>query len=164
MALQIEPIDKTFSRDAFDCGTPVLNNFLQTKARQNQSKGFSRTFVIFDDEDKEKRVLGYYSVSMGEVNIEILSEAQRKGLPRHPVPVARIGRLAVDKATQGQGLGALLLVDALKRIQAVSAEIGTYAVVVDAKDESAKRFYLKYGFLPFEIFGNALFLPLSSLP
>ena len=86
------------------------------------------------------------------------------GLPRHPVPAALIGRLAVSGDVQGQGIGRLLLADAVKRSLAVSEEIAIYALVVDAKDEGASRFYQAFGFQPLVGQSNRLFLPLGSLP
>ena len=93
-----------------------------------------------------------------------LPEDKKKKLPKHPVPVARIGRLAVDNSTKGKGCGRLLVVDALRRIQGASMQIGVYAVVVDAKNDSAKSFYEKFGFIPFQDESMSLFIPLASLP
>ena len=164
MAFQFGVLDKSFSRDTFDCESPALNDYLKTKARQSQDKGFNKTFVLYDDDDKTKKILGYYSISMAEVTLDSMPESLRKGLPRHPVPVAKIGRLAVDKTTKGRGFGKYLLVDALKRVKRLAADIGVYALVVDAKDESAKAFYLKFGFIAFEFDTMTLLLPVHSIP
>lgn len=157
-------LDKSFDRDTFDCGSGELNNFLKAKARQNQKAGFNRTFVAVKSDDADKKVLGFYSLSMGEIDLSNLPESLRKKLPKHPVPTARMGRLAVDKSTQGQGLGKLLLVDAMKRVQAASASVGVYALLVDAKDDQAKSFYKKYGFIELVDEPMTLFLPLASFP
>ncbi|MCB0408094.1 MAG: GNAT family N-acetyltransferase [Bdellovibrionales bacterium] len=157
-------LDKSFDRDSFDCGISELNNFLKAKARQNQKAGFNKTFVAIQPEVSEKKVLGFYSLSMGEVDLSLLPEELRKKLPRHPVPVARLGRLAVDVTTQGQGLGKLLLVDAMMKVLSASGSVGVYALLVDAKDETAKNFYQKYGFLAFKDEPMTLFLPLASFP
>lgn len=93
--------------------------------------------------DREK-IYGYYTIASGSVKFELIPE----NLPRYPLPVAHLGRLAVDNAAKGQGLGKALLVDALRRIQSVSAEMGIYAVEVYALDRSAREFYLKFGFKP----------------
>lgn len=159
-----QALDKSFDRDTFDCGSEELNNFLKAKARQNQKAGFNRTFVAVKSDDSDKRVLGYYSLSMGEIDLSNLPEALRKKLPKHPVPIARIGRLAVDKSTQGQGLGKFILVDAMKRVQTASASVGVYALLVDAKDDQAKTFYKKYGFIELVDEPMTLFLPLASFP
>jgi len=157
-------LDKSFDRDSFDCGIPELNNFLKAKARQNQKASFNKTFVAIQAEDSDKKVLGFYSLSMGEIDLSLLPEDLRKKLPRHPVPVARLGRLAVDVTTQGQGLGKLLLVDAMMKVLSASESVGVYALLVDAKDETAKKFYQKYGFIAFKDEPMALFLPLASFP
>ena len=157
-------LDRSFSRDNFDCGVFELNHFLKTKARQNQSVGFNKTFVAISKDDSSKNILGYYSLSMGEIDLSSLPENLVKKLPRHPVPVARMGRLAVDLSVKGKGLGQLLLVDAMKRVQRASELVGVFALLVDAKDVSAKNFYLKYGFLSLIHEDMTLFLPLSCFP
>ena len=161
---EFHPIDKKFDKASFDCGSLELNAFLQTRARQNQLQGFNRTFVAIVENDEAKKIVGFYSLSMGEINLSSLPEDLIKKLPKHPVPVARMGRLAVDLSFQGQGLGKFLLVDAMKRVQSASGAIGVYALLVDAKDEAAKAFYLKYGFIPLSDQSMTLFLPLSSFP
>lgn len=157
-------LDTSFDRTKFDCGSTKLNHFLQTKARQNQSAGFNKTFIAINSSDKNKIVLGYYSLSMGEVDLSELPQVLLKKLPKHPVLVARMGRLAVDNKSQGLGLGKLLLVDAMKLIQKAAESIGVYALLVDAKDETAQEFYLKYGFIPLASEELTLFLPLASFP
>lgn len=161
---EFSTLDKSFDRDSFDCGSPELNSFLKTKARQNQTVGFNKTFVAIANGDKLKKVLGYYALSMGEINLASLPLELTKRLPKHPVPVARMGRLAVDVSVKGQGLGKFLMVDAMKRVQTASELIGVYALLVDAKDESAKHFYLKYGFISLIDEPMILFLPIASFP
>lgn len=164
MQYEIHILDKSFDRENFDCGSPELNDFLKTKARQNQSAGFNKTFVAIANGDKSKKVLGFYSLSMAELDFSSLPSELTKKLPKHPVPVARMGRLAVDNSIKGSGLGKLLLVDAMKRILAASESVGVYAMLVDAKDETSKNFYLNYGFIPLTIDSMTLFLPLASFP
>lgn len=164
LCFEIHPLDKTFDRDGFDCGQDMLDRFLKSSARQNQSAGANRTFVAIVAGDKTKRVVGFYSQGMGQIDLSSLPVERQKKLPRHPVPVARIGRLAVDGKLKGQGLGGLLLADALRRIKLVSTEIGVFAVVVDAKDDSAKSFYAKYGFVGLTDDPLAFFLSLASIP
>ena len=101
---------------------------------------------------------------MGVLDLSSLPEASRKRLPKHPVPIARMGRLAVEKTAQGQGLGKLLLVDAMLRVRAAAASVGVYALLVDAKDAGAKAFYKKYGFMELPDEPLCLFLPLASFP
>jgi ribosomal protein S18 acetylase RimI-like enzyme len=161
---EIHLLGRSFDRDQFDCGIPQLNAFLATQARQAQSKGFNTTYGALMEGDEKKIVQGFYSVSMGQIDLLVLPEERRKSLPKHPVPVGRIGRLAVDKTMQGQGLGRELLVNALIRIRDASQAVWAHAVVVDAKDESAKNFYQKYGFAPLLDDSMSLFLPIASIP
>jgi GNAT superfamily N-acetyltransferase len=163
-SFDFQALDKSFDRDAFDCGSEELNHFLTAKARQNQKAGFNRTFVAIKSNDPDKKVLGFYSLSIGEIDLSNLPEVLRKKLPKHPVPIARMGRLAVDQSTQGQGLGKLLLIDAMKRVQAASTSVGVYALLIDAKDDQAKTFYKKYGFIELVDEPMTLFLPLASFP
>lgn len=160
---EIHPLDSRFDRDQFDCGNEVLNKFLKSHARQNQDKGVSRTFVAIQSGDKTKHILGFYSQSMVQVDLSSFPEAIQKKLPRHPVPSARIGRLATDVITRGQGLGRLLVVDALKRVKAASGQIGVYAVIVDAKDQLSKNFYLNLGFVASSSDPMMLFYSIGSI-
>jgi len=144
----IEPLSRGHDRASFDCGEPALNDFLRTLARQQQQKHVGKTFVAVH-EPGAKQVLGFYSMSAGSVRFEHLPEEVGKRLPRYPVPVARLGRLAVDRSRQGEGLGAALLRDALLRVARVaSTDLGILGVVVDAKSAGARTFYERYGFVP----------------
>lgn len=163
-SFEIHVLDKSFDRGSFDCGSQELNNFLKTKARQNQSIGFNKTFVTIANGDTSKRVLGFYCLSMAEIDLSSLPHEVTKKLPKHPVPVVRMGRLAVDSSIKGSGLGKLLLVDAMKRILRASEVIGVYALLVDAKNEKSKNFYLQFGFVPLRDDPMILFLPVASFP
>jgi GNAT superfamily N-acetyltransferase len=138
----IEPLTARHDRDSFDCGEQSLNDFLKRFARQNAEKGLGRTFVAVLPETE--KIFGYYTIASGAVKFETLPEK----LPRYPIPVAHLGRLAIDNAAKGQGLGKALLIDALRRINLVSAQLGIYAIEVYALNESAREFYLKFGFKP----------------
>lgn len=140
----VEELGPDHDRSAFACGHPSLDEFLRQYASQNQKTGISRTFVAV--KSGERAVRGYYSLAAGSVSLESLTEAQRKHLPRYPVPVAHLGRLAVDVSVQGQGLGAFLLMDALERVDRANRSLGIHAVEVVAIDDAARRFYVKYGF------------------
>lgn len=156
------PIDSSVRRDDFDCGVPALNDYLKRYARQNHVKGIAKTFVaIFDSESRQ--VVGYYSLSMGQIEFTSLPEQYRKGLPRYPLPAMRIGKLAVDLSMQGRGLGKALLVKCFLSAVSLSSEVGIFAVAVDAINEQAKQFYLKYGFLPLEGEAFSLFIPISTV-
>ena len=107
--------------------------------------------------------MGYYAVSNHQVNFDALPEDLAKGLPTIDIPVVLLGRLAVDRSVQGQGLGEYLLIDALRRATHVSEHIGTRAVEVHALDEAARRFYLKHGFVPLRDDRQHLFLPMQAI-
>lgn len=138
----IEPLKPSHDRADFDCGEPSLDDFLKRFARQNDEKGLSRTYVAVLP--GEPKIYGYYSLSSGAIRFDRVPEK----LPRYPVPVIHLGRLAVDGSAKGQGLGKILLLDALKRAASVSKQLGIYAVEVYALNDAARNFYLKYGFAP----------------
>lgn len=166
MDLFTEQLDKDLhDRSSFDCGVIELNNFLKLHANQNQSKNLSKTYVaVLPHKTKSlKPILGYYTLSSGQVNCEQLPENIKIKLPKHPVPVARIGRLAVDKDYKKQGIGSFLLHDAFSSILGIAKKIGTFAVVVDAKNDKAKAFYKKYGFLGLQESALTLFLPIKTI-
>lgn len=137
-----EPLSIGHRIDAFDCGEPVLDDWLRKRALGNQSSGASRTFVVAD---ASGRVMGYYALAAGAVAHETATSAVRRNMP-DPVPVLVLGRLAVDRQAQGIKLGASLLQDAVKRAIGVSADAGIRALLVHALSEPAKQFYLHYGF------------------
>ena len=162
MKFVFEKISRDVTRGAFDCGVASLNDYVKRYALQNLKKNVGVT-VIAVPEDNRKRILGYYSVSMGQVEIKLLPEDLAKGLPRYPVPAMRIGRLAVDRSTQGMGVGAALLRDALLRAVELSRKVGTCVVLVDAIDESAMKFYERYGFIPLKDIPLTLVLPVETI-
>lgn len=125
-------------------------------AGQFDRRNLARTFVATRAESA--RVPGYYALSSHRVVYDALPVEESRGLPKLDIPVILLGRLAVDQSVQGQGLGAYLLLDALRRSLAISQEIGIRAVEVDAIDESARKFYLKYGFRPLMDDPHHLFL------
>lgn len=157
----IRRLDKDHDRSAFDCGQPMLNEWLKDRAGQFDRRDLSRTFVATRPD--EVLVVGYYAVSTHRVVYEALPATEAKGLPRLDVPVVLIGRLAVDHTVQGQGLGALLLVDALRRSLQISEQVGIRAVVVDALDDAARSFYLKFGFRTLLDDPRHLFLPMHEI-
>ncbi len=140
----IEPIRKDHDRADFVCGHPGLDEFLLRFARQNEEKGFSRTYV--GTRPGELRVLGFFSLSSGSVATAMLPEQERRKLPRYPVPVVPLGRLAVDRSVRGRGLGEALLLKAFRVAIEVSGVLGVYAIEVLAKDDGARGFYERYGF------------------
>jgi GNAT superfamily N-acetyltransferase len=146
-------------RNAFDCGVSPLNDYLKKYALQNQKKHAARTYVA----TRGNRIVGYYSLAYGSVSLEEAAQTVKSGLPRHPIPVILLARLAVDSTEQGRGLGAALLKDALLRTVQAAEIAGLRAMLVHAKDDSAKRFYEKFGFEPSPIDAYHLFLRLSDI-
>lgn len=142
----------------FDCGEPALNDWLKTRALKNESR-FSRTYVVCDD----NRVVGYFCISAGAVERAAAPGKVRRNAP-DTISVSVIGRLAVSRAYAGRGLGADLLSDALRRIAVASRSIGIGAVLVQAKDERAKRFYLACAeFIEYPSDSRTLFLPIETV-
>ncbi len=130
----------------FESGSDSLNLYLKRYALTNHASGSARTFVTCLAGTLS--VAGYYALAAGAVEIGQVTARVAKGLPKHPVPVVLLARLAVDKQHQGRGLGRSLLQDALTRCLAVADRIGVRAVLVHAKDSSAAAFYSRYGFTP----------------
>lgn len=146
-------------REGFDCGDAALNEFLLRQAGQQQRRGFGKTYVALAEDGVS--VTGFVTVSAGQVTTSSLS-AQSK-LPRYPAPMLRIGRLAVDARHQGKGIGQDLLAFALRLAVEFSQRVGLYAVVVDAKHDEAKAFYLRLGFIACVDNPLCLYLPVATL-
>jgi GNAT superfamily N-acetyltransferase len=159
--LVIEPLDDTHDLAAFRCGQPSLDEYLRRYAGQNQKRGIGRTFVACDPSNR--RAVGYHTIAAGAVRFTSLPEAIRRRLPRYPIPVAHLGRLAVDETWQGRRLGERLLIDALTRVVKVADRIAIHAVEVVAIDDSARTFYERYGFTPLIDDPRHLYLPLQVL-
>lgn len=157
----IELPGKRHKRGAFDCGEERLNVFLRTHAGQNARRDISRTYVAVHSETGA--LAGYYTLSSGSVVCENLPDEMAGRLPKYPVPVAHLGRLAVDVHFQGKGLGGILLVDALKRALGTANQIGVFAVTVHALNARAKRFYETHGFLSLLDDERHMFLPMATI-
>lgn len=159
MAARIEQLTARHRRDDFDCGDAALNDFLRRRSGQQQRKGFGTTYVALADNGAD--VIGFVTVSVGQIATRTLPEHLK--LPRYPAPIFRIGRLAVDRCAQGQGLGQDLLAFALHLALEFSSRVGVYAAVVDAKDERAATFYRRLGFEATLDDALCLYLPLNRL-
>jgi predicted N-acetyltransferase YhbS len=146
-------------REGFDCGDAALNDFLLRQAGQQQRRGFGKTYVALADDGVS--VIGFVTVSAGQVATSALSSQAK--LPRYPAPVLRIGRLAVDACYQGKGVGQDLLAFALRLAVEFSQRVGLYAVVVDAKHDQAKAFYVKLGFIVCVDNPLCFYLPVATL-
>jgi ribosomal protein S18 acetylase RimI-like enzyme len=150
------------ARAGFDCGSEPLNRYFKELVTQDISRNLASCFVAYDLVNDSSNVppLGYYTLSSASVAMLDLPSALTKKLPRYPsVPTVRLGRLAVSVQAQGKGVGGILLVDAIQRTQ--RSDIAAYAMVVDAKDEAAVRFYEHFGFVRFASLPSMLYLRLS---
>jgi GNAT superfamily N-acetyltransferase len=160
MSLQLQPPQPLLAShllDGFDCGEPMLDDWLKRRAMSNQFSGASRTFVVVD---QDERVVGYYAVAAGAVAHQVASSAVRRNMP-DPVPVLVLARLAVDRRAQGLQLGAALLQDAVKRALAVAENAGVRALLVHALHDRARAFYEHYGFQPSPVHPLTLMLRLN---
>lgn len=157
----IEPFGKSHDRSAFTCGKPALDEFPRTRVSQYEKRRLGKTFVAVLQ--GEQRVRGYYTLAAGAVAFEHLPTVKSTKLPKHPVPVILLARLAVDQSAQGQRLGEKLLLDALQRALDLSDKLGAHAVEVDALDDSAIAFYVKYGFSPLLDNPRHLYLPMTTI-
>ena len=162
MDLVVAPLGKQHDRKSFDCGEHTLNRYLHQYASQDIKRRINRVFVAALP-DAPRQVAGYYSLSAGSLDATDLPEEYRRRLPRYPVPVTLLGRLAVAASHQGKGVGSILLADALQRIVQASQVMAVYAVVVDALNDRAAEFYHQFGFIPLPSQPLKLFLPLDSV-
>ena len=160
--LVIEAISSSHDRKNFSCGTPALDNYIRQQARQDIKRRISRVFVP-RSHDHPRTILGYYTLSSLSIDLDALPGEIARKLPKHPIPAALLGRVAVDENARGTGIGKMLLMDAITRTITVSSEIAIYAMVVDAIDGEAQDFYQQYGFLPLSQDSQRLFLPLKSI-
>jgi GNAT superfamily N-acetyltransferase len=154
---EIVRLTKKHDRSTFDCGESSLNDWLKERTGQFDRKDMARTFVATRSVDAT--VQGYYALVTHAVEPHVLPVDQAKGLPRQFVPVALLGRLAVDRSAQGTGVGSGLLLDALRRVVRVADQIGIRAIEVDALNDDAKAFYLKFGFRELLDDPRHLFMP-----
>lgn len=147
--LVIERLNPVHDRKGFGCGVEALNSFLQQQARKEMERRSAVTCVLIDTA-RPAEIIGYYSLSAATVLLDAVPEDLANRLGRQPsVPTTLMGRLAVSSSHHGKGIGGRLLWDALSRSEHASRDIGSVGVIVDAKDETAARFYERYGFRRF---------------
>lgn len=142
----------------FDCGKPALNDWLVRHARQAQSSGSSRTFVVSDGDE----IVGYFSLAVGQVNSIEAPMRIRKGMGQYPIPVVLLARLAVSLHHQGRGIGRGLLQEAVRRTLVIAEHAGIHALLVHPIDKDASRFYLRFGFIPSPLREKQLLLLLKD--
>ncbi len=160
MGIAIEPLGKQHDRAGFTCGQPELDDWFRRRASQDERRNVARVFVAVDD---ALGVIGFYSLGAFTLSLENLPEEIARKLPRYDaIPAALIGRLARDETVRRRGVGQLLLADAIRRILNVGETLAVFAIVVDAKNERAARFYEGFGFRPFPLQPKRLFLLTST--
>jgi predicted GNAT family N-acyltransferase len=160
-SFRVEALARGHDREAFNCGVEALDRYLQRQASQDLAKRVAAVFVLTPD---GRTVAGYYTLSAHAVNLAGLPGEVARKLPRYPqVPATLLGRLAVSAKYRGQGIGELLLLDALRRVWLTTREVASAVVVVDAKDETARSFYLRYGFIPLPLQPSRLIYPLATV-
>jgi predicted GNAT family N-acyltransferase len=157
-----ENLNSTHRKKEFSCGKDMLDNYLHKQANQDIKKKLSACFVLNDK--KTDLLKGYYTLANNSISQKLIPNEYQKKLPNSYefIPTTLLGRLAIDNRFQKQGIGKLLLIDALKRSCEISKSIGSFAVVVDPIDEDAERFYDKYGFIKLPDSGK-MFLPMNTI-
>jgi ribosomal protein S18 acetylase RimI-like enzyme len=170
--IKLEPLTGHHERKAFDCGVEPLNSWLKQTALQHQTKGISRTFVATPADQQAVAafqalgydlnsisLLGFYALASAVVVMDDLPIELAKRYPRQ-IPVTRLGRLAIRADMQGQGLGKLLLADAINRAKSAAEAVGSAGLFVDAKDEASSSFYQRFGFIVSNNQPLKLYLPI----
>jgi GNAT superfamily N-acetyltransferase len=158
---RIERLDRSYHRGAFHCGKAPLDDFIRSLVSQYEKRNLGRTFVALPK--GENRVVGYFTLASGAVPFQNLPDVAARKLPRHPVPVILLARLAVDLTVQGKGLGRVLMMDALTRCLELAEWLGVHAVEVGAIDDEAKAFYQKHGFTARIDNELHLYLPIATI-
>lgn len=153
-----QPLDIRHRVEAFDCGKPALTGWLLRHARQAQGSGSARTFVVCD----ENRVVGYFSLTVGQIDTLEVPERIRRGMGQYPIPLVILARLAVDLNYQGKGLGTSLLQDAIRRTISIADQAGIRALLTHPIDADAEAFYRRFGFEPTPMHERQLILLLKD--
>lgn len=160
MKMTICKLKKSHKKNGFDCGKRPLNDYLAKIAKQDVEKGVAVCYVL---EGEEERVVGYFTLSSGSIPKEEIPEKESKRLPRYSdIPFAVIGRLAVDRKYQGKGYGDYLIVEAFAEILKVAEMLGIAGVFVDPIDDSAIKFYGKFGFVKLNS-SDRMFIPMATV-
>ena len=158
---RIRPFDRAVDVASFRCGQTLLDEYIRRYASQDVRRNVARVFIATPDRNS-RQLAGFFTLSAGGVSCSDLPESLAKKLPRYPVPVALIGRLAVATDFQGKGLGSILLADACQKVANASEMLAVVGIVVDAKDAAAISFYRHFGFLPLPHQPARLMLPVPD--
>jgi GNAT superfamily N-acetyltransferase len=160
-SLSIEPLCEQHSRAGFSCGVEIVDSYLRRQAGQDARKRAAVPFVATTD---GHTIAGYYTLSQHAIALDLIPDDIAKKLPKYPmVPVTLLGRLAVDREFHRHGVGAALLMDALRRSLAFSEQIASAGVIADAKEKGAAGFYRKYGFVELPKTERRHFLPMGTI-
>ena len=158
---QIRALDGDIDAASFRCGQPILDGYIHRYASQDIRRNVARVFAATPKNDPH-RLAGFFTLSAGSVSCANLPATLAKKLPRYPVPVALIGRLAVASDFQGKGVGSILLADACQKVERASATLAVVGIVVDAKDDAAASFYRHFGFIDLPGQPDRLLLPATA--
>ena len=162
MTIKFVPISKYARSECirkFDCGDSNLNEYLIKYARQNEHRRLGRTFLLIKD---DFTIIGYYTLTTGDINPDYLDEEEKRRLPKYPIPCLRICRLDVDKEYQQSGFGKTMIKEIIKKTLQISDLVGIFALIVEPKD-SAIGFYEHYGFKDLKVAKKTMILPISCL-
>jgi GNAT superfamily N-acetyltransferase len=150
-------------RDAFDCGEPALNDYLQKTASRHLKKGIANTYILASMAEP-RRIPGFFTLSFLEVDLSEVPAKYGKKLPRAHLPAVKLARLAIDKSCQGKNYGRLLLADAMRRVAAaIRNTAGVVGMFVDAKNRNVAAFYEKFGFIPLKDNPFSLMIPQQTI-
>jgi len=153
--------DGTVDTKRFNCGQSALNDYIRRYALQDIRRDLARVFIASPADDLDC-LAGFFTLSAGSINCSALPEKLARKLPCYPVPVALIGRLAVNQAFQGKGIGSILLADACQKVKQARATLAVVGIIVDAKYDSAAAFYRHFGFIELSGRSDRLLLPATS--
>ena len=160
MSFTFVPLAKEHDRSDFRCGVPELDDWFHKRASQDERRNIARVFLAVDDDGA---IAGFYTLSAFTLSIDEMPEGLAAKLPRYDrIPAALIGRLARDERRRGDGIGDLLIADAIKRTLSASEKIAVFAIIVDAKNEAASLFYQSFSFVPFPSNPERLFMLTST--
>ncbi len=157
----VELLTRAHDRTSFDCGREAQNTFLKERARKHAELNYSKTWVAV--RPGETTILGYVTLSMGNVTFENITDETRARLPKYPMPVLHVGQLATDVKFQGKGIGPLLLRFAAEQAIEASKSVGCFAIELEADNDRARDWYLKRGFIELKPGGSRLYQSIATL-
>ena len=160
MTYQIRPLEASIDTASFNCGREPLDNYIRRYASQDIRRNVARVFVATPEKNPQQ-LAGFFTLSAGSVSCSSLPASLARKLPLYPVPVARIGRLAVDLKFQRKGIGSILLADACQKVSQASSVLAVAGIIVDAKDDVAIAFYKHFGFILLQGQSVRMMLPAS---